>query len=231
MTISVVIPAYNEEKYLPLTLKSLQKLDKLPDEVIVVDGDSTDKTPDVAKSFGAKVVHVPHRGIGFARQQGVLAAKSDIIAFTDSDTVVPTNWLTEIEKSLSRPGVSGVFGAFRVTDGRWFYKVIINVYQPILNQILYWFGIYMAAGQNIAFWRKLAEKAGGFPAEYKIAEDVEMAHRLKKVGKVIYRPDLIVRSSGRRGDEGFKFIFRGMKAFFIYFVLHKGDRVGFPDIR
>lgn len=231
MTISVVIPAYNEEQLLPKTISALLELDRKPDEILIVNGGSTDQTVAIAEHMGTRVITVAHRGIGFARQQGVLAAKGDIVAFTDADTVVPKHWLTTIEQTLQKPNVSGVFGSFRVTDGKPFYRFLINIYQPILNQILYWFGIYMAAGQNIAFIKTKAIEAGGFPAEYKIAEDVEMAHRLKKVGHVVYLPRLIVTSSGRRGDEGLGFILRGAKAFFIYFVLHRGDKVGFPDIR
>lgn len=231
MTISVVIPAYNEERLLPKTIRSLQQLDRKPDEILIVNGGSTDQTAAISEKMGARVITVAHRGIGFARQQGLIAAKGDIIAFTDADTIVPKLWLTTIENTLFQPNVSGVFGSFRVTDGKPFYKFIINIYQPIVNQIFYWFGIYMAAGQNVAFLKTKALEAGGFPAEYKIAEDVEMAHRLKKVGRVVYLPNLIVTSSGRRGDEGLGFIFRGAKAFFIYFVLHRGDKIGFPDIR
>ncbi len=231
MKISVVIPAYNEEVLLPRTIKSLLELDRKPDEIIVVDGGSIDKTADVSKKLGAIVITVPHRVIGFARQQGLAIAKGDFVAYTDADTIVPKDWLTQIETALSKPGVSGAFGSFRVKDGRFFYRLIINVLQPFINQILYWFGIYMAAGQNISFIRAKANEAGGFPVDFKIAEDVEMAHRLRKVGRVLYLPRLIVISSGRRGDEGYKYIFRGLKAFFIYFVLHRGDKVGFPDIR
>lgn len=231
MTISVVIPAYNEEKYLPRTLESLKKLDRKPDEVIVVDGGSTDKTGKVAKEHGAKVLSVPHRGIGFARQQGLAATKSDVIAFTDADTVVLHDWLTKIEETLSRPGVVGVFGTFRVPDGWWLYRGYINWVQPALNQIYYWLGVPMAPGQNIAFWKNKALSVGGFPEDFKIAEDIEMARRLMRVGQVILRQDLIVQSSGRRGKEGVSLLTRTFKAFLLYFIFRRANRIGFPDIR
>src|SRR5512143_1531574 len=97
MTISVVIPAYNEEKYLPRTLESLKKLDRKPDEIVVVDGGSTDKTASIAREHGATVITVAHRGIGFARDKGLMKATGDIVAYTDADTVVPHDWLTKIE--------------------------------------------------------------------------------------------------------------------------------------
>lgn len=231
MTISVVIPAYNEESYLPRTLASLHKLDRKPDEILVVDGGSTDKTAAIARQNGATVITVAHRGIGFARDKGLKRATGDIIAFTDADTVVPRDWLTKIEETLSSPGVVGVFGTFRVPDGWWVYRWYIDYIQPSLNQLYYWLGIPMAAGQNIAFLRKTGIEVGGFPEDYKIAEDIEMATRLKKAGKVLLRQDLIVSSSGRRGNEGFSMMTRVFKAFFLYFIFKKANKIGFPDMR
>ena len=231
MTISVIIPAYNEEKYIPKTIRSLQHLDRKPDEIIIVDGGSTDKTSEVSKTAGAKVLNVPHRGIGFARQQGLKAARSDIVAFTDADTVVPQDWLVKIEHSLSQPGVVGVFGTFRVPDGWWPYRGYVNYVQPILNQIYWWFGTPMAPGQNISFKREVGLSVGGFPEDFKIAEDIEMARRLMGQGKIVFRQDLVVISSGRRGNEGIHMFSRVFKAFFLYFFFRKANKIGFPDMR
>lgn len=231
MTIAVIIPAYNEELYIPKTLASLARLDRKPDEILVVDGASTDHTVEVARKAGARVITVAHRGIGFARQKGLEAVKSDVVAFTDSDTVVPHDWLTKIEETFSRPDVVGVFGTFRVPDGWWLYRLYINWLQPVLNQVYYWFGIPMAPGQNIAFRRQTAIDAGGFPADYLIAEDIEMARRLMTRGKVRFRQDLIVTSSGRRGQEGFHLLTRTFKAFTLYFLFRKANKIGFPDMR
>ena len=232
MTISVVIPAYNEEKFLPDTIDSLTKLDRKPDEIVIVDGGSTDKTAQVAKAHGARVVTVAHRGIGFARQKGLEAATGDIVAYTDADTVVPVDWLSKIEKVLNQPGVVGVFGSFRVPSGWWPYRLYINHVQPVLNW-LYWyiFHLPMAPGQNTAFIRTSGIAAGGYPEDYKIAEDIEMARRLMKTGKLVYRPDVIVTSSGRRGNEGFAMFTRIFKGFFLYFIFRKANKIGFPDIR
>lgn len=231
MKISVVIPAYNEERYLPKTLDSLKALDRNPDEIIVVDGASTDKTAEIAKKHGATVITVAHKGIGFARQQGLLKTTGDIVAYTDADTIVPKDWLVKIEETLSGPGVSCVFGTFRVPDGWLPYRFYINILQPVLNQIYFFFGVPMAPGQNIAFLRQKALDVGGFPTDYKIAEDIEMARRLKTVGKLIFRQDLIVISSGRRGNEGPSMLGRVFKAFFLYFIFRQANTIGFPDQR
>lgn len=231
MKVSIVVPAYNEEKYIGKTLESLDKLDRRADEVIVIDGGSTDKTAVVARKLGAKVVTVPHRGIGFARQKGLEAATGDIIAFTDADSTVPHDWTTKIIETLSRPGVAAVYSEFWVPDGWWLYRFFINVLQPLYIPIFHFLGSSLAPGQNTAFWRAKAIEAGGYPVDFKIAEDLEMAHRLKRVGKVVYRPDNFVTSSGRRGDEGWPLIARVIKAYWYYTTTKRADKIGFPDIR
>jgi len=233
MTISVVIPAYNEEKYLPATLRSIHNLTRQPNEVIVVDASSTDTTATVGRTYGATVLTTAKRTIGYGRQVGLKAAKGDIVAFTDADTVVPRDWLTTIETMMKEPGVVGVFGGFRVPDGPWWYKIYINILQPIVNVFLFTvLRIPMASGQNMAFYKEKALAAGGFPEEFRIAEDIEIARRLMQTGKIIFRQDFYVWASGRRGYEGFgRLVQRIMRAFFYYFIFRRADTIGFPDVR
>ena len=233
MKISIVIPAYNEEKYIGKTLESINKLDKtgLEVEIVVVNGGSTDKTAEVAKSYGARVLDEPHKGIGFARQQGLLHAKGEIIAFTDADTVVPKNWLVRLVGTLKRPGVVFAYGTFRVPDGRFPYKQHINYIQPhILWLFHHLFGKPIAAGQNHAFWREKALSIGGFDEDLKVMEDIDLAVRMTKIGKAIFIPDLIVYSSGRRSNEGLGFYWR-MLVTLIDYSLGKKKLKGFPDFR
>lgn len=231
MKISVVIPTYNEEKYLPKTLKSIHDLSRQPDEILIIDASSTDSTVSLAKKNDARVISVPHRGIGFARQRGLEEAKGDVIAFTDADTIVPKNWLTIIEEKLNTKGVSGVYGSYRV-DGGWFpYVFIINVIQPAIFHFLYLIGLPLAPGQNTAFWRSKGFEAGGYPVNFKSCEDIEMIRRLKTVGKILYTPKNCVLSSGRRGNEGINWIFRMTKGLALYYTTRKADTFSFPDIR
>ena len=203
MTISIIIPAYNEEKFLPDTLKSIQNLIRKPDEVIIVDGGSTDNTAIIGKSFNTKVITVEHRGIGYARQKGLEKATCDIVAYTDADTIVPRDWLSKIEESLSGPEVSAVYSGYYVTNSWFIYWYFINYIQPFIFHIGYLLNMYFGGGQNIAFWKNKGIKSGGFPVDFKSVEDFEILKRLKTVGKVIYRTDNFVNSSGRRGSEGF----------------------------
>ena len=234
MKLSVVIPAYNEEKYIGRTLDSIKKLELGGHEleILVIDGDSKDKTAEVAKSHGARVKHEPHKGIGFARQHGIMHATGDIIAFTDADTIVPKDWLMRHVETLLKPDVSFTFGTFRVPDGKFPYYHFVNYVQPywlwIANRL---FGKPIAAGQNLAFWRKKALEVGGFDDQIRLFEDIDFAIRMKKVGKAVFIPDLIVTSSGRRSNEGWGFFWRMTVVSFKYFVLGIRSLGGFRDYR
>jgi len=231
MTISVVIPAYNEEKLLPQTLASLTKLDRKPDEIIVVNASSTDKTAEIAEKAGAIVITVPKASIGYSRQQGLLKATSDVVATTDADAVLPHDWLNRIEYALSQPGTVGYFGGFHVFDGPPLYQFYVNRVQPIFNSVFFaLFRIPMSTGQNMGFYRKLAIEAGGFPENFRMAEDIEIARRMMTKGKIKFTQKEYVLASGRRGFEKGLFI-RAFKVFFLYFLFRKADTIGFPDVR
>lgn len=231
MKISVVIPALNEEKLLPQTLLSLAKLDRKPDEIIVIDASSTDLTVEVARKLGATVVTVPKSTIGFSRQQGIEQAHGDVIAFTDADALLPPDWLNRVEQALSKPGVVGYFGGFRVFDGPPMYRFFINSVQPIINRIMFAvFRMPMATGQNMAFYKKIALAVGGIPTNFRMAEDIEIARRLMTAGKIVFKQNEYVSASGRRGFEKGLFI-RVCKVFFLYFLFRKADTIGFPEVR
>ena len=110
MTISVVIPVYNEEKYIRKCLKALKDGQRVPDEIIIVDGGSTDHTVKIAKQMGCKVIDNPKKNAACGRNAGILKAKGDIIAFTDGDCIVHSEWLAVIEEIFEDLTVDGIGG-------------------------------------------------------------------------------------------------------------------------
>ena len=99
--LSIIIPARNEEKRITPLLESLRKQKNQGFEIIVVDDESTDKTAEIAKSFGANVIQskpLPKgwRGKSWASHQGALAAKGDVFVFLDADTSLTENGLNRI---------------------------------------------------------------------------------------------------------------------------------------
>jgi len=100
--ISVVIPAYNEEKYIGDCLNSLKNQDFDGEyEIIVVDNNSTDNTRIIAEKSGVRVLFEPQRGVCAARQKGAKAAEGEIIVSTDADCVFAKNWLNNIYRALN----------------------------------------------------------------------------------------------------------------------------------
>ena len=136
LTISVVIPAYNEEKYLPLILQSIKKQSLTPFEIIVADNNSTDRTAEIAKEYGARVVHVKEQGNVYAMKGGLDAARGDIIAGVDADTVVSTNWIEVINSAFRDDQVVGATGSIRIADKTAFTS-LNNFFYFILVYLLY----------------------------------------------------------------------------------------------
>jgi glycosyltransferase involved in cell wall biosynthesis len=85
LPVTVVIPAHQAARFLPITLESIQQQTAAPQAVIVVDDGSTDGSADVARGFGVEVVQQPQRGPGAARNRGIELATTEFVAFLDAD--------------------------------------------------------------------------------------------------------------------------------------------------
>src|SRR5437867_3710963 len=97
-SISIIVPAYNEEALLGATLRALDEARRTlaePSEIIVVDDGSSDRTGDIAAAGGARVVRVQLRQIAGARNAGARAARGDLLVFVDADTIVPTDGIAD----------------------------------------------------------------------------------------------------------------------------------------
>lgn len=197
MRISVIIPAFNEEKRIGHCLQTVFSQTHLPFEVIVIDNNSTDKTRTIARKMGAIVVTEPRQGVTFARNTGFNLAKGDVIARTDADTIVPSDWLERIsdhfESDDELDAISGpaVFG--------------ISVFSPLLRFLVFEankriFGHYGLFGPNLAIrktaWEKIKDEV--CLDDDKVHEDTDLSIHIGKGGKIGYDKNLKVRTSARR---------------------------------
>src|SRR5258708_7943413 len=152
MDISVIIPAYNEEKYLATVLSSIKK--NAPanlKEIIVVNNASTDNTEEVAKSFeGVKVVFEKEKGLTRARQAGMEASSGDLIASVDADSIVPDHWFETLNREFnSDPNLVLLSGPYLYYDTpRWQQWAVRVLYYGLLARFIYFFTRYMASGGN-----------------------------------------------------------------------------------
>ncbi|MFN3178822.1 MAG: glycosyltransferase [Thermus sp.] len=199
MRISVVIPAHNEEAFLPKALQAVLAQTLPPFEVVVVDNASTDRTREVAEAFGVRVVYCPQKGVAYARQAGLLAARGEWVAMTDADSIPLPTWL----QSLARNAQDAValYGPLRFYGvspwtawvSEWGYRAFLN-FMALL-------GKPNLAGANMMFLKEAALRVGGFP-EVEAREDVLLGWKLRRMGRVRYVPEALVLTSPRRLKGG-----------------------------
>jgi len=190
-TISIIIPALNEEKNLPLTITSVQAAHGI--EIIVVDGGSSDCTMEVARSLGVKTLCTrPGRAVQMNRGAGV--AQGDLFFFLHADTLLPVGYDRCIRRTLQRNSV--VAGAF---------KLAIRAPGASLRFIEYGANIrskYLGlpyGDQGLFMRRRDFNRVGGFP-EIALMEDFALVRKMKKFGQVAVAP-LAVETSARRWQQ------------------------------
>ena len=200
MKVSVVIPALNEEKNIGKCLESLKNQKEKPYEIIVVDNYSEDKTAQIAKSFGAKVIKEKKLGISYARNRGFNSAKGDIIARIDADTVAPSDWTIRIKKDLKDVNTVAVTGPANYLKLPSFIQISnIPVYYflrflkaYLKNNVI--FGLNMAIKKPT--WEKVKDEL--CMDNTKVHEDFDLAFHLWKYGKIKLDKKLIVTTSLRK---------------------------------
>jgi glycosyltransferase involved in cell wall biosynthesis len=192
--LSFVIPAHNEEAVIGDTLRTLRSSAESvgePFEVIVVDDASTDRTAEVARSFGAAVVSVNLRKISAVRNAGAKTARGDLFIFVDADTLVPAATVAASLAAVRRGAVGG--GAWVRLDEdvpRWaraLTALVVGVF----------FRLRLAGGCYLFARRDAFEAVGGFDEEYFASEEVHLSRALKTKGPFVIVPDAVT-TSGRK---------------------------------
>lgn len=207
-SISIVIPAFNEEKYIGSCLKSILALKpKNLKEIIVVDNASTDKTAAVAKKFpGVRVVRESKKGTNAARHRGFLEAKGDLLAYLDADTQVPKGWFEMIQREFKRdPDLVCLSGPYDFYDLPEWQQKWVSFWWDAFAVPSYSVMGYMVVGGNFVAKYKALKKASAFDTDISFyGDDTSIARRLFQVGTVKYSPKFRVFTSARRlQSEGF----------------------------
>jgi glycosyltransferase involved in cell wall biosynthesis len=209
LSVSFVVPAYNEEALISSCLASIQAETSRTGcqaEIIVVNNGSSDDTRRIALSYpGVIVVDEPQRGLVQARRAGYLAANGTLIANIDADTILAEGWLSTALAQFARsPNLAALSGPCIYYDlprsaqlvAAAYYRIAFVVY--LLVRFVVRAGSMMQGG-NFIVSKSALDAAGGFNPDFRFyGEDTDLARRLSKVGAVKFSLALRAFSSGRR---------------------------------
>ena len=182
--ISIIIPAYNEEKHIGQCLDSIFNLDYPRDkfEVIVIDNGSTDRTREIAASYDILLLQDSRKNVSGLRNLGARHAKGDILAFVDADCVVARDWLKQAEKYFNDFSVVA-WGAPPIppenstwVQAAWF---LVRKKNKVIEEVDW------LESMNLFVRKDLFDKVGGFDESLITCEDVDLSYRLSKFGKII----------------------------------------------
>lgn len=182
--ISIIIPAFNEESFLPSTLKSVRAACAYikskyghPSEIIVVDNASTDKTSDVAKKLGAHVYSHEKRNISSVRNAGISKANFSIIVAIDADCLLPEDSLFKVWNFMSDESYIGASLGLKIISDKRLISIIAIIIQYIVSKVS------RIQGAVFVFRKNAALAIGGFSEEHLVAEDSIFAISMSKYAK------------------------------------------------
>lgn len=204
--LSIIIPAYNEEKYLPATIAALRESESclrakhaVDVEIVVVDNLSTDRTVEVATALGARVLRCETRNIAAVRNTGIRDAKFDLVFTIDADCSLSENGLLKIYETMQTGAFVGGTVHLKMLSDRRLIQFVTFVIQAVVSRV---------AGINGAiffFRRDDALTIGGFSEVRLIAEDTVFARALTAHGrtsgrKFAFLKDVIVTTTDRKNS-------------------------------
>jgi glycosyltransferase involved in cell wall biosynthesis len=199
--VSIIVPAKNEAKLLPLCLSSIARQQTNASyEVLVVDTNSEDDTPEIARSFGARVIDEPKAGKVYAFRTGAREARGTILCFAEADCILPETWIQTIVDYLERhTQVAAITGSYTFHSSTAFYNGLALVIHPLARGAYYLlYGSISIRGSNFAIRRSAYQAVGGFPDNYFELYDVELGRRVAQIGLIHHVPRLRIKTSDRR---------------------------------
>lgn len=203
MMISVIIPTYNEEANIVSCLESLRNQTTSEDEyeLIVVDGNSADRTRELAAPIADEVIIQTSRKVGGARNDGAAIARGSILATTDADCLIPRDWLEVIISSFAESDdIAQLYGLVYPIEPGIKHKLSLET-ANCFSRIGYHTGrLYYTLGCNTAFSREAFLKAGMYRC-IDAGDDLEISRRMINEGRVVLNPQMRVGFSMRRYEQ------------------------------
>lgn len=203
MRISIIIPAFNEERLLAATLAEIRNAATVfsnrmwEHELIVCDNNSTDRTAEIARATGARIVFEPVNQIARARNTGAAAATGDWLVFIDADSQPAPEFLEEVAERIESGRVLGGGVTIRMDNDQWLARRITALWN-LASRV----GKLMA-GSFIFIEAAAFRGIGGFSQEWFAGEELEFSQRLRKRARESKRRIVILhrhplKTSGRK---------------------------------
>lgn len=199
-SITVVIPLYNKEREIENTLRSVLAQTRLPDEVLVVDDGSTDRSAELVRQCNSPLVRLleqPNAGVSAARNHGIAEARGRYIALLDADDAWEPGFLEAVEALIAEFPECGLYctgfsivakdGVFPA-PGPARRGVVGNFFGDSAHR-------YIAIPSACCIPREVFDTVGGFPEGMKIAEDLYLWIKIARRYAVCYTPEKLVRYS------------------------------------
>lgn len=183
MHLSIIIPAFNEERLIMHCLDSVAEslaANQKPGftaEIIVVDNNSTDKTAELATQAGAKVVFEPINQIGRARNSGATVATGEWLLFVDADSLLNPGMVADILNMIESGQYVGCGSVMHMPNLPWWGKAAIQLW-TIFSVIFHW-----ASGALVVCRADAFREVGGFNQELFAADEIDLSQLLKKWGR------------------------------------------------
>jgi len=195
LTLTIVIPVYNEQNHLAVCLDAIAAQTVAADEVIVVDNNSTDKTAEIASRYKfVKLIKEPRQGVVYARSRGFDEAKSELIGRIDGDTILPPSWVSAAKAMYEKAGTPSLYALTAPSKFRNSFHYLWYV----MHRVTYFWPSYLLlghntfVGSNMLISRKLWQKIRTEVClRTDIHEDMDLAFHAAHAGaQVRFSPEL-----------------------------------------
>ena len=199
--LSIIIPTLNEEKYLPKLLESIKRQSYKDYEIIVADANSKDKTREVARKYGCKIVKGGSPAVG--RNNGAKIAKGDILLFLDADIIFGKNFLKNAINELKKEKLDVVGCYIKPLGNNFIDKIFFVIFNFWIAGTQFFYP--NASGGGIFCKKWLYNKVSGFDETIKLSEDMDYVKRCSKFGKFRILKGAMAYVSMRRFEKEGRF--------------------------
>jgi GT2 family glycosyltransferase len=204
--VSVIVCSHNGADTLPECLAGLARLEYPDYETVVVDDGSSDGTAEVAERFGVRLIRTAHMGLAAARNEGLEAARGEVVAYIDDDAAPDTHWLRYAVATLLGGGHAGVGGPNLPPSGQGAVAAAVALAPGGPAHVLLTDGeAEHIPGCNMVFWRNRLVEVEGFNPSFRVAgDDVDICWRLHERGWTIgFSPSAVVWHRRRNSVRAF----------------------------